>query len=52
MLQRLEDIENATTAEPVTPPGCAALGSSVVAHAVVELKVQLIELKKKLEQEK
>jgi hypothetical protein len=52
MLQRLEDIENATTAGTVTPSGRAALASSVVAHAVVELEIQLIELKKKLEQEK
>lgn len=49
MLQRREDIENATTAGPVTSSGRAALASSVVAHAVVELEIQLVELKKKLE---
>jgi hypothetical protein len=51
MLQRLEDIEKATTAGTVTPSGRAALASSVVAHAMVELETQVIELKKKLEQE-
>jgi hypothetical protein len=49
MLQRREDIENATSAGPLTSSGRAALASSVVAHAVVELEIQLIELKKKLE---
>jgi hypothetical protein len=30
MLRRLEDIDNGTTARPVTPAGRAALASSVV----------------------
>lgn len=45
MLRRLEDIDDATTAGPTTPAARAALASSVVAHAVVELETQLIELK-------
>ena len=49
MLRRLEDIDYATTGGPTTPAARAALASSVVAHAVVELEVQLIELKRKLE---
>ncbi|MCW2650390.1 MAG: hypothetical protein QOE41_4051 [Mycobacterium sp.] len=49
MLRRLEDIDNATTAGPTTPTARAALASSVVAHAVVELEIQLIELKTLLE---
>ena len=52
MLRRLEDIDNATTAGPSTPAARAALASSVVAHAVVELETQLIELKRQLEQGK
>lgn len=52
MLRRLENIDNATTAGPSTPAARAALASSVVAHAVVELEAQLIHLKKQLEQEK
>ncbi len=48
MLQRLENIDNATTSGPVTPAARAALASSVIAHAVVELEVQLLELKRKL----
>lgn len=51
MLRRLEDIDNATTAGPVTPPARAALSSSVVAHAVVELEAQLVELKRQLDTE-
>ena len=38
MLRRLEDIDNETTAGPVTPTAREALASSVVAHAVVELE--------------
>jgi hypothetical protein len=48
MLQRLKDIDNATTPGPRTAAGRAALASSVVAHAVVELETQLIELKRQL----
>lgn len=48
MLKRLEDIENPTTAGPVTPAARAALASSVVAHAVVELEKRVIELRKQL----
>ncbi len=48
MLRRLEDIDNSTTAGPTTPAARAALATSVVAHAVVELETQLIELKRQL----
>jgi hypothetical protein len=48
MLSRLEDIENPLTAGPVTPGARAALASSVIAHAVIELEHQLIELRKEL----
>jgi hypothetical protein len=48
MLRRLEDIDNATTAGPATPAARAALASSVVAHAVVELEIRLIELQRQL----
>jgi len=48
MLRRLEDIDNATTAGPTTPAARAALASSVVAHAVVELEIRLIELQRQL----
>jgi hypothetical protein len=50
MVRRLEDIDNATTAGPTAPAARAALASSVVAHAVVEVETQHIELKRKLEQ--
>jgi hypothetical protein len=50
MLRRLEDIDNSTTAGPTTPAARAALATSVVAHAVVELETQLIELKRQLGQ--
>jgi hypothetical protein len=50
MVRRLEDIDNATAAGPTAPAARAALASSVVAHAVVEVETQLIELKRKLEQ--
>jgi hypothetical protein len=49
MLRRLEDIENATTSGPVTPAARAALASSVIAHAVVELEAQLLELTRHLD---
>jgi hypothetical protein len=50
MLRRLEDIDNSTTAGPASPTARAALATSVVAHAVVELETQLIELKRQLGQ--
>lgn len=49
MLQRLEDIENTTTSGPLTPAARAALASSVIAHAVVELEAQLLELTRHLD---
>jgi hypothetical protein len=52
MLRRLHDIDNSTTPGPTTSAARAALASSVVAHAVVELETQLIELKKQLVQAK
>ena len=48
MLRRLEDIDNAKTAGPTSPAARAALASSVVAHAVVELETRLIELQRQL----
>jgi hypothetical protein len=48
MLHRLEDIDNSTTAGPTSKEARAALASSVVAHAVVELEAELIALKKQL----
>jgi hypothetical protein len=48
MLRRLEDIDDATTTGPTTPAARAALASSVVAHAVVELETRLIELQRQL----
>lgn len=48
MLKRLEDIENPTSSGPVTPAAHAALATSVVAHAVVKLEKQVIELRKQL----
>lgn len=48
MLRRLEDIDDAMTAGPITPAARAALASSVVAHAVVELETRLIELQRQL----
>jgi hypothetical protein len=50
MLRRLEDIDNSTTAGPASPAARAALATSVVAHAVVELETQFIELKRQLGQ--
>ena len=44
MLRRLENIDNATCAGPPAQAR-AALASSVVAHAVVEPEIQVIELK-------
>ena len=48
MLERLQDIDDATTAGPSAPAARAALASSVVAHAVVELEARLIELQRQL----
>ncbi len=48
MLRRLEDIDDATTAGPTAPAARAALASSVIAHAVVELETRLIELQRQL----
>ena len=48
MLRRLEDIDNSTTSGPTDPAARAALATSVVAHAVVELETQLIELQRQL----
>lgn len=52
MLRRLQDIENSTTPGPTSAAARAALASSVVAHAVVELEIQLIELKEQGRQAK
>jgi len=48
MLRRLENIDDATTPGPSTVGARAALASSVVAHAVVELEAELMELKRQL----
>jgi hypothetical protein len=48
MIRRLKDIDNATTAGPTTPAAKAALASSVVAHAVVELELRMIELQRQV----
>jgi len=48
MLRRLEDIDDSVTAGPATPAARTALAASVVAHAVIELETQLIELKRQL----
>ncbi|MCX2933538.1 hypothetical protein ORI20_25010 [Mycobacterium sp. CVI_P3] len=45
MLRRLEDIEAATSARPNSPAARAALASSVIAHAVIELEIELLQLK-------
>ena len=52
MLRRLKDIDNIQTPGPSTSDGRVALASSVVAHAVVELERQLIELKRQVATEK
>jgi hypothetical protein len=49
MLRRLEAIDDPKTNGPVTPAARAALASSVIAHAVVEVEVQLLELRARLE---
>lgn len=48
MLRRLEDIDDAVTAGPIGPAARAALASSVIAHAVVELETRLMELQRQL----
>jgi hypothetical protein len=48
MLRRVEDIDNASTAGRSSPAARAALATSVVAHAVVELETQLLELKRQM----
>ena len=48
MLRRLKDIDDDTTTGPHSPAARAALASSVVAHAVVELETRMIELQRQL----
>lgn len=48
MMRRLEDIDNPATPGPRSADARAALASSVVAHAVVELEAELVELKRRL----
>lgn len=48
MLRRLADIDDAATAGPATSAARAALASSVVAHALVELETRLIELQRQI----
>jgi hypothetical protein len=48
MLARLKDIDDPATTGPTTHAAKAALASSVVAHAVIELEMQLIALKEQL----
>jgi hypothetical protein len=52
VLRRLEDIDNSTTPGSTISAARAALASSVVAHAAVELESQLIKLEKQLAQAK
>jgi hypothetical protein len=52
MIRRLRDIENSTTPGPTSAAARAALASSVVAHALVELEIQFIELKEQVGQAK
>lgn len=49
MLLRLQDIDDPATVGPRSVEGRAALASSVVAHAVVELETKIIELKRLLD---
>lgn len=46
MIARLKDIDNPAASGPTTPEAQAALASSVVAHAVIELEMRLLELNK------
>ncbi len=48
MLERLEEIDSESASGPKSPAARAALASSVVAHAVVELEAKLIELKRQI----
>ena len=48
LLRLLEDIDNGGTPGPRTAEGRAALATSVVAHAVVELEAEIIEMKRSL----
>ena len=48
MMRRLEDIDNPATPGPHSPDARAALASSVIAHAVVELEAQIVQLKRQL----
>jgi len=52
MLRQLDDIDKSTSSGPTTSAARAALASSVIAHAVLELETQVIELKKQLPQAK
>ncbi len=49
MLTRLQNVDNPATLGPRSAEGRAALASSVVAHAVVELEAEIIELKRLLD---
>ncbi len=49
MLARLQNVDNPATLGPRSAEGRAALASSVVAHAVVELEAEIIELKRLLD---
>lgn len=46
MFARLKDIDDPAKNAPTTPAAQAALASSVIAHAVVELEMRFIELDK------
>jgi len=48
MLRRLEDIDDSSTSGPASPAARAALATSVVAHAVIELEIHLVELRRQL----
>lgn len=48
MLRRLGDIDDAMVAGPTGPAARAALASSVIAHAVIELETRLMELQRQL----
>lgn len=47
MLRRLKDVDDEVSAGPRSPAARAALASSVVAHAVVELEMELLKLKRR-----
>jgi hypothetical protein len=52
VLRRLEDVDNSTTPGPTISAARAALASSVLTHAAVELEAQIIKLEKQLAQAK